>query len=209
MSVDVIVFGVAFVVALGSSMAMIFARSPVHIALFLVIAQVALALTFLLQGAFFVAAVQIIVYAGAIMVLFLFVIMLLGVDRREVLTEPFSAQRPIAVALGALLAAEITYLAVRGDDLVANSPEGEQALLDLNRDPGNVESIARVLFSDYLLPFEVTSVLLVAAIVGVMVLARRMENVGDIKQIERSAPGKESGAAEGRGADDRAKEEVS
>ena len=209
MSIDVIVFGVTFVVALGSSLAMIFARSAVHIALFLVVAQVALALTFLLQGAFFVAAVQIIIYAGAIMVLFLFVIMLLGIDRREVLAEPFSAQRPVAVALGAVLAAEITYIAVRGNDLVAAFPEGEDALLDLNRNPGNVESIARVLFSDYLLPFEVTSVLLVAAIVGVMVLARRMENLGDIQQMERIAADKESGAAEGGGAEEREKEGVS
>ena len=209
MSIDVIVFGVTFVVALGSSLAMIFARSPVHTALFLVVAQVALALAFLLQGAFFVAAVQIIVYAGAIMVLFLFVIMLLGIDRREVLAEPFSAQRPIAAALGALLAAEIVYIAVRGGDLVAASPEGEDALLDLNRDPGNVESIARVLFSDYLLPFEVTSVLLVAAIVGVMVLARRMESLGDIQPLDRGAPGKESSVEEGRPAEERTTEGVS
>ncbi len=209
MSIDVVVFAVVFVVALGSSIAMMFTRSPVHTALFLVIAQVALALTFLLQGAFFVAAVQIIIYAGAIMVLFLFVIMLLGVDRREVISEPFSAQRPVAAALGLLLAAEISYIAVRGTDLITATAAGEQALTDLNRSPGNVESIARVLFSDYLLPFEFTSVLLVAAIVGVMVLARRLENLGDIKQTEGSSLGEESTQPEVRGSDDRAKEQVS
>ncbi len=209
MSIDVIVFGVVFVVALGSSLAMLFARSPVHIALFLVVAQVALALAFLLEGAFFVAAIQIIVYAGAIMVLFLFVIMLLGIDRREVLAEPFSAQRPVAAALGVLLAAEISYVAVNGSELISATGGGEAALQDLNEQPGNVEALARVLFSDYLLPFEVTSVLLVAAIVGVMVLARRMENLGDIKQIETSAVGKESSSPEGRGSDDRAREGVS
>ena len=69
--------------------------------------------TFLLQGAFFVAAVQIIVYAGAIMVLFLFVIMLLGVDRRESLIEPLAGQRRWRSGLGALLAAEILYVASR------------------------------------------------------------------------------------------------
>ena len=208
MSIDVVVFGVVFVVALGSSLAMLFARSPVHTALFLVVAQVALALAFLLEGAFFVAAIQIIVYAGAIMVLFLFVIMLLGVDRREVLAEPFAAQRPVATALGVLLAAEISYIAVRGSELISAADGGEAALQELNERPGNVEALARVLFSDYLLPFEVTSVLLVAAIVGVMVLARRMESLGDIKQIETSAPGEESSASEGRGSDDRAKEGV-
>ena len=81
MTVDIFVFGVMFIVALGCSMAMLFARNAVHVALFLVAAQISLALAFLLQGAFFIAVIQIIVYAGAIMVLFLFVIMLLGVDR--------------------------------------------------------------------------------------------------------------------------------
>ena len=208
MSIDVVVFGVVFVAALGSALAMLFARSPVHTALFLVVAQVALALAFLLEGAFFVAAIQIIVYAGAIMVLFLFVIMLLGVDRREVLAEPFAAQRPVAIALGLLLAAEISYIAARGNDLISAADGGEAALQELNQRPGNVEALARVLFSDYLLPFEVTSVLLVAAIVGVMVLARHMESLGDIKQIESSAPGKESSSPEGRGSDDRAGERV-
>jgi NADH-quinone oxidoreductase subunit J len=173
--IDQLVFGVVFVVALGSSMAMLFARNAVHVALFLVATQVALALAFLLQGAFFVAAVQVIVYAGAIMVLFLFVIMLLGVDRREKLVEPFSAQRPLAFGLGALLVAEIGYVAVRGADLIAVTARGEEGLTALNTDPGNVESVARVLFSRYVLPFEVTSVLLVVAIVGTMVLARRMD----------------------------------
>jgi NADH-quinone oxidoreductase subunit J len=176
-SLDVVIFGVAFVVALGSSLAMLFARNAVHVALFLVAAQVALALTFLLQGAFFIAAVQIILYAGAIMVLFLFVIMLLGVDRREVLSEPLTGQRPLAIGLGALLAAEILYVAVRGVDLVS-AANGDEALEAINRNPGNVKAIARALFSDYLLPFEITSVLLVVAIVGVMVLARRMGSLG-------------------------------
>jgi NADH-quinone oxidoreductase subunit J len=179
MSVDVIVFGVTFVVALGSSLAMIFAKNAVHVALFLVASQVALALAFLLQGAFFIAVVQIIIYAGAIMVLFLFVIMLLGVDRREALIEPLTGQRPLAIGLGALLGAEIAYVAWRGIDLIGSAP-AEAGLAQLNRDPGNVVALARVLFSDYLLPFEATSVLLVAAIVGVMVLSRRIGSMADV-----------------------------
>jgi NADH-quinone oxidoreductase subunit J len=174
--IDIAVFVVTFIVALGSSLAMLFAPNAVHVALFLVAAQVALALAFLLQGAFFIAAVQIIVYAGAIMVLFLFVIMLLGVDRRELLIEPLGAQRPLAIGLGALLAAEILLVSYKGVEFIGASDE--QRLLDLNEDPGNVTAIARVLFNDYLLPFEVTSVLLVVAIVGVMVLARRLGGMG-------------------------------
>jgi NADH-quinone oxidoreductase subunit J len=175
MNVEVVVFGVMFVVALGSSIAMLFAPNAVHVALFLVGTQVALAVAFLLQGAFFIAAIQIILYAGAIMVLFLFVIMLLGVDRREALIEPLPGQRVYAIGLGALLGAEILYVAYRGADFVAAGGGDPAALEALNRDPGNVVAIARLLFSRYLLPFEVTSVLLVVAIVGVMVLARRIK----------------------------------
>jgi NADH-quinone oxidoreductase subunit J len=185
-----LVFGVVFVVALGSSLAMLFMRNAVHVALYLVAAQIALALGFLLQGAFFIAAVQIIVYAGAIMVLFLFVIMLLGIDRREALIEPLPGQRPLAVGLGALLAAEIVYVSWKGIELVSGIGANTTALDEINRDPGNVEALARLLFSRYLLPFEATSILLVVAIVGVMVLARRIS----------AAPGPASVAVEQEGA---------
>jgi NADH-quinone oxidoreductase subunit J len=190
--VDVAVFVAVFVVALGSSLAMLFARSAVHVALFLVATQVALAVVFLLQGAFFVAAVQVIVYAGAIMVLFLFVIMLLGVDQRESMVEPLPGQRPLAIGLGGLLVLEIIYASMRGLDLVTSSREGSQALAQLNADPGNVEALARLLFSDFLLPFEVTSILLVAAIVGVMALARRMG--GPVARTEGAGRGGEAAA---------------
>ncbi len=178
MNLEQVVFGVVFVGALGSSLAMLFAPNAVHTALFLVGTQVALAVAFLLQGAFFIAVVQIIVYAGAIMVLFLFVIMLLGVDRREVLIEPLQGQRALAVSLGIVFALEILYVAFTGVDFViGGTAEGSQALQELNRDPGNVEALARVLFDRFLLPFEATSVLLVVAIVGVMVLARRITSL--------------------------------
>ena len=175
MNLEQVIFGMMFVGALGTSLAMLFAKNAVHAALFLVGSQIALAVAFLLQGAFFVAAVQIIVYAGAIMVLFLFVIMLLGVDRREALVEPLPGQRGIATFLGGIFALEILYIAWRGVELVAGGvAQGARSLTELNRDPGNVESLARALFDRFLLPFEATSVLLVVAIVGVMVLTRRI-----------------------------------
>lgn len=168
-----------FIVSLGAAMAMLFARNAVHAALFLVATQLGLAVAFLLQGAFFIAAIQVILYAGAIMVLFLFVIMLLSVDRREPLIEPFENQRPVAVGLGALLAVEILYAASRGTELLSQAGETGRGLIEGNQDPGNVLAVARLLFSTYLLPFEVTSVLLAAAIVGVMVLARRLGPSGE------------------------------
>lgn len=169
--IEYAIFGVMFVVALGGSIAMLFARNAVHAALFLVLVQLSLALAFLLQGAFFVAAIQVIVYAGAIMVLFLFVIMLLGVERREVLIEPLPAQRPLALAFGALLAGQILYIVSRGVELVGNS---QRALVGINEDPGNVRALGRLLFTRYLLPFEATAVLLTVAVVGGMVLTRRI-----------------------------------
>jgi NADH-quinone oxidoreductase subunit J len=191
-SLAVIVFGVMFIVALGASLAMLFSPNAVHVALFLVVAQVALALAFLLQGAYFVAAMQIIVYAGAIMVLFLFVIMLLGVDKREALIEPLRGQRQVAIGLGLLLAAEISYSVLRGVHLLGLGNGGSAALNAINQNPGNVKAIARLLFSRYLLPFEATSVLLVVAIVGVMMLARRIDTAAGLfeprQPAEPSAP---------------------
>lgn len=186
-----VIFGVVFVVALGSSLAMLFMRNAVHVALYLVAAQMALALAFLLQGAFFIAAVQVIVYAGAIMVLFLFVIMLLGVDKREALIEPLPAQRPLALGLGALLAAQIIYVASKGLELVTGAGANAQALDAINQDPGNVKALARLLFSRYLLPFEATSILLVVAIVGVMVLTRRMTSL-DAASTSKTHPTQEA-----------------
>jgi NADH-quinone oxidoreductase subunit J len=182
-SLDVVVFGAMFVVTLGAGLAMLFAHNAVHVALFLVVSQVGLAIAFLLQGAFFVAAVQIIIYAGAIMVLFLFVIMLLGVDRREALDEPLRAQRPLALALGVLLTAQVLYVAWQGVDL-AFVDGGEAAIQEVNSDPGNVLGLARVLFGRYVLPFEVTSVLLIVAVVGVMVLARRIHSVAPEQEAD-------------------------
>lgn len=191
MNLEMVVFGFMFVMALGCSIAMLFAPNAVHVALFLVGAQVALALAFLLQGAFFIAAIQIIVYAGAIMVLFLFVIMMLGIDLRDAFVEPLSGQRGVAFLLASLLALGLLFVAVQGVQLAAGGDDGAEALTALNQDPGNVESLARVLFSRYLLPFEVTSILLVVAIVGVMVLARRLtivETEGQPKEeVEEAA----------------------
>lgn len=168
MSVDSIAFYVFAVTSIGCALAMVIARNAVHAALLLVAVQVALAILFLLEGAFFIAALQVIVYAGAIMVLFIFVVMLLGVDKREALIEQLAFQRSLAVGLGLLLVVEIAYLAVRGAFKVTSVP-----VVKALADEGNVEAIARVLFTRWAFPFEATSILLVVAVVGAMVLAKR------------------------------------
>jgi NADH-quinone oxidoreductase subunit J len=161
------IFWIVAFAAVGSGLAMVLARNAVHAALFLVATQLALAIMFLLQGAFFIAALQIIVYAGAIMVLFVFVVMLLGVDKKEALVESLPLQRPIAAGLGLLLIGEISYLLVsRGFQLAVESGPLKAAR-------GNVETIASALFTDWALPFEATSILLIVAVVGAMALAKK------------------------------------
>jgi NADH-quinone oxidoreductase subunit J len=134
-----------------------------------VLSLIAIAGFFLLQDADLVAIVQIIVYASAIVVLFLFVIMLLGVDRRESFEEPHRFQRPVAIGLGVLLAFEVIVLA--GHHWVTGERSTRGALND--PDGGNVHNVASRLFTDFLWPFEITAVLLVIAVVGSVVLARR------------------------------------
>src|SRR5437762_10945986 len=112
MPLDNVVFWVFAPISVGSALAMLFQRNAVHAALFLIINFFCISVFYLVLGAPFLFAVQVIVYAGAIMVLFLFVIMLLGVDRHESLKEQLVGQRPLAIALGIAFAAEV-FFAVR------------------------------------------------------------------------------------------------
>src|SRR5438067_10650754 len=166
---DWIVFWVIAPISVASAIAMVVARNALHSALLLIVNVFTLAVFFLVLGSPFLFVVQIIVYAGAIMVLFLFVIMLLGVDRRDSLTETLRAQRWLALLLAAVLIAEVA-LAVRAG--IGFSNHGAACFASLNRD-GNVQALARVLFSSYFFPFEVTSVLLIVAAIGAMLHGRR------------------------------------
>ena len=106
-----VIFFIFAALALAGALGVVLARNPVHSALFLVVTLVSVAVFFVQQDAQLLAAVQIIVYAGAIVVLFLFVIMLLGVDREESLRDPIPFQRPAAIALGVILLGEVLFLA--------------------------------------------------------------------------------------------------
>ena len=165
--IQIAVFAVVAALSVTAALALVLTRNAVHSALFLVAVQLALAVMFLLQGAFLVSVLQIILYAGAIMVLFVFVVMLLGVDKKESLVEPLHWQRPLAAGLALLLIAEAVYLVTSQHVHVGNGD------LRAAAGEGNVQSVARVLFTHWALPFEATSVLLVVAVVGVMVLAKK------------------------------------
>jgi NADH-quinone oxidoreductase subunit J len=167
--VEYVIFFLAAAVALGAGLGVVLARNPVHAALFLVTVLVAIAVMFLLQDAQLVAAVQVIVYAGAIVVLFLFVIMLLGIDQSESLRETVPFQRPAAIVLGVIGLAEVLFLA--GHHWATGAKSSTSSLHAGTG--GNIERVARSLFTDFLWPFEVTAVLLVVAVVGSVVLARR------------------------------------
>jgi len=150
-------------IAVGSALGLILKRNAIHGALFLVINLGSVAALYLTLGAEFLAAAQVIVYAGAIMVLFIFAIMVLIPGKEETGPDPRRPWRLIALPAGGLLLVQVLVivLGTRGP-----TPVGAPA-------PGGVEAIGRLLFGDYLFPFELTSVLLLAAMVGVLLLARR------------------------------------
>ena len=166
---DWIVFWIIAPISVVAAGAMILARNAVHAALLLIVNFFTLAVFFLILGSPFLFVVQIIVYAGAIMVLFLFVIMLLGVDQPVPLTEHIKGQRWLAALLGASLVVEVA-LAVR---LGIGYSHGRLPDFTAVNRGGNVQALAKVLFNSYFFPFEVTSILLIVAAIGAMLHGRR------------------------------------
>jgi len=185
-TVDALTFAVAAVIVLAGAIGVVVARNPVHSALMLVMTLFGVAVLFVEQQANFLAAVQVIVYAGAIVVLFLFVIMFLGVDREESLAkEPLRGQRPLAIGLTVLGLAGLLVMAFGahwsiGAKSVAGPAQGQAG--------GDVAALGRSVFTTYLFAFEVTSALLVIAVVGAVVLARRPGGVLGGSDAEPDAP---------------------
>jgi NADH-quinone oxidoreductase subunit J len=153
-TVDLGVFAVCAVIVLAGAFGVILLRNPVHAALSLVMTLFGVAVLFVAQEAHFLAAVQVIVYAGAIVVLFLFVIMLLGVDREEAVeVEQLKGQRPAAIGLGVLVLALVVLLA-RFDKWATGAPEARGAARGAAAGGAeNVELLGRSIFTDFLLPF--------------------------------------------------------
>jgi NADH-quinone oxidoreductase subunit J len=168
MSGNLILFLILALVAVATALGMLMSRNAVYSALFLVLNFVTVAVFYLLLGAPFIAMSQVTVYAGAIMVLFLFVIMLLGAEALPK-TDVLPWQKPLAIGLAVILAAEATFLLV-----TKARPIGDVlAPTDAVNGMDNLRQLGGVLFSQYLLPFEVTSILLLVAMVGAIVLTKK------------------------------------
>jgi NADH-quinone oxidoreductase subunit J len=156
-------FFVLAAIAIGAALGLVLKQNAIHGALFLVVNLGAVAAFYLMLGAEFLAAAQVIVYAGAIMVLFVFAIMVLIPGKEEAGPDPRRAVRLLALPVGALL---FILLAI----VIAGRWSGPPAP---GAPVGSVSAVGRLLFTSYLFPFELTSVLLLAAMVGVLLLARR------------------------------------
>jgi NADH-quinone oxidoreductase subunit J len=165
MTPEIIAFIVLALVAVTSALGMLFSKNAIYAAIYLIMNFFTVAIFYFILGGAFIAITQIAVYAGAIMVLFLFVIMLLGAEKLGQ-SETLAWQQPFAIMLGIILVVETVYvLFFRAAEAIpsASLPEGF----------GSPASIGWELFNQYLLPFEVTSVLLLVAMIGAIVLTRQ------------------------------------
>ncbi|HWP82824.1 MAG TPA: NADH-quinone oxidoreductase subunit J [Bacteroidota bacterium] len=167
MTIETFVFYILAFLAVGSAFMVILHRNPVTSALYLVFHFFVLGGLYLTLHAQFIAVIQILVYAGAIMVLFLFVIMLLNLRDERSLREAITWKKTLAAALSAGLLVELIY--------IVGFSAGEPKLISPAKaiEVGTTEYIGKQLFTRFLFPFEVTSVLLLAAIVGAVLLAKR------------------------------------
>ncbi len=168
MSLTLILFFILACIAVLTGIGLLVSRNAVYAALYLVLNFSTVAVFYLLLGAPFIAMAQVTVYAGAIMVLFLFVIMLLGAEKLPK-GEALPWQRPLAIGLAAVLLAEAGYLLFQrlGSTVVFADPGTELNTTEALR------TLSQTLFNQYLLPFEVTSILLLVAMVGAIVLTKQ------------------------------------
>lgn len=199
--VQIIFLGLA-ALAVVAAFNVILQRNPIYSAIGLIVVLCTLAALFLLLYAQFIAAIQIIVYAGAIMVLFVFVIMLLNVREEESKTDRQKYLKWLAPPLFLALLAEV-FAAIR----IVDSAPATANLAPAPTTLGTVESIARQMFTKYVLPFEAVSVLILMAIVGAVYLAKR-ERKEDIERIEQALAAEQAELLATRQSAEKSKEEV-
>jgi NADH-quinone oxidoreductase subunit J len=177
---EAIMFWFLAPLAVLSALGMLLVKKAVHSALLLAWVMITLAIFYIAQDALFLGIVQIVVYTGAVMMLFLFILMLVGVDSSDSLTETIPGLRPIAITAAIGFGGLLTSLIGRAT--LGRSPVG---LSQANAE-GNVQGLAVLLFSDYVWPFEVVSALLITAALGAMVLAHHQRTVARPTQRESS-----------------------
>ncbi|MDH6134017.1 NADH-quinone oxidoreductase subunit J [Kitasatospora sp. MAA4] len=177
---EAVQFWVLAVIAVGGALGMLLMRRAVHSALCLAATMLSLAICYLAQGAVFLGVVQIVVYTGAIMMLFLFVVMLVGVTSEDSLKEQLKGQRVAAVICGL----GFGVLLIAG---IANAKLSQFTGLSEANAEGNVQGLARLIFTKYVWAFEVTGALLITAAVGAMVLTHREHVKAPATQRELAA----------------------
>ena len=183
---EYVVFFSAAVMILGGAIGVISMKNPVHAALGLVLTLFGVAVQFVAMQAHFLAAVQVIVYAGAIVVLFLFVIMLLGVDKSmDLSVEPIPIQRPLAAVMGLGLVGLLGAAIIRAGDMVDINPgTGIDVAQETGDHDANIRQLAENLYGDHVLAFQLTSVLLIVAVAGTVLLTRKWPR--DVAEHESS-----------------------
>lgn len=166
-----LIFIIMGLMAITCAICVVFQKNPIYSAIFLIQTMVALAVLYVLLNAQFIAAVQIMVYAGAVMVLFIFVIMLLNLSKKDEEGSPNKLlfQKTSAIILGIILFLMIGVAIFKS---ALQGTKGEYTTENINQ-IGNTELIGKLLFTDYVFPFEIASVLLFAAIIGAIVLAKK------------------------------------
>ena len=169
--VELVLFAIFGTAALFGAVTMVWARNPVYSAMGLMLTMFSIAVFYVSNAAHFIAVVQVIIYAGAVMTLFLFVIMLIGVDKSEAREEHIPFQRPLALGVLALFGLGVV-LAGRLAWVTGFSAEGPPV-------NGTVEAIGEALFRRWVLPFEVTALLLIVAAVGAIALALFRKEVAE------------------------------
>ena len=188
---EAVMFWVLAPLSVIAALGMLLVKKAVHSALLLAWVMVTLAIFYIAQDALFLGIVQIVVYTGAVMMLFLFILMLVGVDASDSLTETIAGLRPIAitaaVGFGGLFVA-----------LISRATLGREAVgLQAANANGNVQGLAQKLFSTYVWPFEVVSALLITAALGAMVLAHHQRSVARPTQRQQSIARFRSGSLAG------------
>jgi NADH-quinone oxidoreductase subunit J len=174
---DEVMFWILAFLMVAAALTMIFVRQAVHCALLLAVVMLSLAVMYAMQGAPFLAFVQVIVYTGAVLMLFLFVVMLIGLNSAESLTETIKGQRLWA----ALAGIGLVVLLIVG---IGHAAIGSAAATTSASSSGNLTGLAQLIFTTYVYPFEITSALLITAALGAMVLAHRERTTPKLTQRE-------------------------